>query len=376
MLNKLKVAVAIGTLSSLAVGVSVAGTSAGASSMTNWSKVTSVKGTMGMAALVAAAKKEGHLNVITLPLQGWANYGVIMKDFTKKYGIKINDENPNGSSQDEITAVENDKGRASAPDVLDVGTSYAVQNTNLLAPYKVQTWKDIPAGTKANNGAWFDDYGGYVSIGCDTAKIKVCPTSFADLTNPIYKNEVGINGDPTQASAAFSAVFAAALANGGSFNNIEPGIKFFANLNKIGNYVPGGSAATAVAGTTPILIWWDYLQNGIQANLPSWKVIIPTDASYAAYYTQAITADAPHPAAARLWEEYLYSVTGQNLFLQGYARPIELAAMTKAGTVNKTWLKQLPAAPKGVTKYPTLNQLTAAKATVAANWASEIGAAG
>ena len=329
-----------------------------------------------MAALVAAAKKEGSINVITLPLQGWANYGAIMKDFTKKYGIKINDENPNGSSQDEITAVTNDKGRSAAPDVLDVGTSYAVDNAKLLAPYKVQNWSAIPTGTKSPTGRWFDDYGGYVSIGCNTAKITKCPTSFAQLANPMYKNEVGINGDPTQASAAFSAVFAAALANGGSFSNIEPGIKFFANLNKIGNYVPGGSAATAVSGTTPILIWWDYLQNGIQANLKSWTVNIPTDANYAAYYSQAITADAPHPAAARLWEEYLYSTVGQNLFLQGYARPIELAAMGKAATVNTAFLKLLPPAPKGATKYPSLPQLGKAKATVAANWASEVGAAG
>jgi putative spermidine/putrescine transport system substrate-binding protein len=329
-----------------------------------------------MAALVAAAKAEGSINVITIPLQGWANYGAIMKDFTAKYGIKINDENPNGSSQDEITAVTNDKGRAAAPDVLDVGTSYAVENAKLLAPYKVQNWSAIPTGTKSPTGRWFDDYGGYVAIGCNTAKITKCPTSFAQLTNPMYKNEVGINGDPTQASAAFSAVFAAALANGGSLSNIEPGIKFFANLNSIGNFVPGGSAATAVSGTTPILLWWDYLQGGIQANLKSWKVIIPTDANYAAYYSQAITVDAPHPAAARLWEEYLYSTVGQNLFLAGQARPIELAAMTTAGTVNQSYLKLLPAAPKGVTHYPTIAQLTKAKATVAANWASEVGAAG
>ena len=374
MLNKLKVAAAAGVLSSLAVGISITGSSAGASS-TDWSTVQSVPAS-GMTALIAAAKAEGTLNVITLPLQGWANYGVIMKDFTKKYGIHINDENPNGSSQDEITAVMNDKGRSAAPDVLDVGTSYAVENAKLLAPYRVQTWSAIPTGTKSPTGRWFDDYGGYVSIGCDTAKVTTCPTSFAQLANAAYKNEVGINGDPTQASAAFSAVFAASLANGGSFSDIEPGIKFFANLNKIGNYVPGGSAATAVAGTTPILIWWDYLQNGIQANLKSWKVNIPTDASYAAYYSQAITADAPHPAAARLWEEYLYSTTGQNLFLQGYARPIELAAMTKAGTVNTTFLKLLPPAPKGATLYPTLPQLAAAKATVSVNWAAEVGAAG
>ncbi len=367
--NKLKVLAAAGLLSSAVVGVSLS--SGVASASTSCDTATSAAACGGMSALIAAAKKEGVLNVITLP-SNWANYGTIISDFSKKYGIKINSENPDGSSQDEINAVEQDKGRSSAPDVLDVGTSYATSNLNLLAPYKVATWSDIPAALKASSGKWFDDYGGYVSIGCNTKIVATCPTSFSQLTNPQYKNEVGINGDPTEASAAFSAVFAAALANGGSYNNIQPGIQFFATLNKDGNYVPGGSAATAESGTTPILIWWDYLQDSIKQALPSWTVNIPTDASYAAYYTQAISATAPHPAAARLWEEFLYSTEGQNLWLQGNARPVELPALVKAGTANKTWLAELPAAPAGSVTYPSLAQLATAKNVVAADWASAI----
>ena len=57
------------------------------------------------------------------------------------------------------------------------------------------------------------------------------------------------------------------------------------------------------------------------------KIVIPSDASYAAYYDQAISKYAPDPAAARLWEEYLYSTAGQNLWLQGEARPIELSTL-------------------------------------------------
>ena len=34
-----------------------------------------------------------------------------MKDFTAKYGIKINDANPDGSSQDEINAMQQLKGQ-------------------------------------------------------------------------------------------------------------------------------------------------------------------------------------------------------------------------------------------------------------------------
>ncbi len=370
--SKLRIAFAAGLVGTVCTTLAVTGGATAATKTVNWSTVTSAKAGGGMAALIKAAQKEGHVNVITIPLSGWANYGAIMKDFTKKYGIKIYDQNPNGSSAQEITAINTQKGRADAPDVVDVGTSYATGNEDLWAPYKVQTWSDIPSAAKDASGRWYDDYGGYVAIGCDTKIVTTCPTSFAQLTDPMYKNEVAINNDPTSASAAFYAVWAAAIANGGSFSNIQPGINFFATLNKDGNFVPGGTAATAASGATPILVWWDYLQNGIAASVPGWKSVIPSDGTIAAYYTQAITKDAPDPAAARLWEEYLYSVTGQNLFLQGYARPIELAAMTANGTVNKTWLAALPPAPKGGLSLPTQAQVTAAGATVDANWASAV----
>ena len=105
-----------------------------------------------------------------------------------------------------------------------------------------------------------------------------------------------------------------------------------------------GSAATVQSGQTPILIWWDYLQeSSVASQLPTYKVVIPSDASYAAYYAQAINATAPHPAAARLWEEFLYSTEGQNLWLNGSARPIQLDALVKDGTVDKAALAKLPA---------------------------------
>ena len=364
----------VGCSSSNSSGASGSSTSSG--SGTNWVTATSVSAGGGMTALVAAAKKEGQLNVITLP-SNWANYGTIMKDFTAKYGIKINDANPDGSSQDELNAVNQLKGQSRAPDVLDVGTAFAVKGDQegVLAPYKVASWANIPADAKASDGTWFADYGGYVAIGYNSAKVKTPPTSFADLLKPIYKNEVAINGNPTQASAAFSAVFASALANGGSLNDITPGIAYFKKLHSVGNFVPvTASAATMESGQTPIVIWWDYLlASEIGPSVPGLKIVIPSDASYAAYYDQAISKYAPDPAAARLWEEYLYSTTGQNLWLQGEARPIELPSLVSAGTVDETAYKALPPAPSGSVTFPTQAQQAAAEAVVAQQWSSVIG---
>jgi putative spermidine/putrescine transport system substrate-binding protein len=337
-------------------------------------KATSVAAFGGMSGLVKAAKAEGHLNVITLP-SNWANYGTIMKDFTAKYGIKITDENPEGSSQDEINAMQQLKGQSRAPDVLDMGTSFAIKadQLGLLAPYKVASWSNIPASAKASDAAWYDDYGGFVAIGYNPAKVKVPPTSFKSLLNPIYKNQIAINNNPTEASAAFCAVWAAALANGGSYSNIEPGVKYFAQLHKMGNFVPVvGGPTTVQNGSTPILIWWDYLlASEVKPVVPGFKIVIPSDGHFAAYYSQAISKTAPDPAAARLWEEYLYSTIGQNLWLQGAARPIELPTLTSAGTVNKAALAALPPAPSTLT-FPSNAQYTSAENVVAQQWAKSV----
>jgi putative spermidine/putrescine transport system substrate-binding protein len=367
---------ACGSSSSSSGSSNSGSTGSSTTSTTNWATATSAAAGGGMSALVSAAEKEGQLNVITLP-SNWANYGTIMKDFTAKYGIKITDANPDGSSQDELNAIAQLKGQSRAPDVVDVGTAFAVKGDQAgdWAPYEVATWSNIPADAKASDGSWYADYGGYVAIGYNSATVKTPPTSFADLLKPIYKNQVAINGNPTQASAAFSAVFASALANGGSLDDITPGINYFKKLHDVGNFVPvAASAATMESGQTPIVIWWDYLlASEIGPSVPGLKIVIPSDASYAAYYDQAISKYAPDPAAARLWEEYLYSTVGQNLWLEGEARPIELATLVADGTVNQTAYKALPPAPAGSVTFPTQAQQAAAENVVAQQWSSVIG---
>jgi len=371
----------------VAAGVSLAVAACGSSSSSNgssgasssgghsadWSTATSAAAGGGMAALVKAAKQEGKLNVITLP-SNWANYGTQMKEFTAKYGIKIHDAIPSGSSAQEIQAIESGRGRSTAPDVVDVGESFAVQDNTLWAPYKVATWSDIPAANKSATGTWYNDYGGYVSFGCDLKVIKTCPTTWAQLEGSQYKKAVALNGVPGQAGAATGAVEAAAINNGGSFTNWKPGLTFFQKLKSSGNFNSTDCDASSVieAGQCPILINWDFLNTAGSWGLPKsakWVVVDPKGQSFAEYYAQAISKTAPHPAAARLWEEFLYSTTGQNNYLKGYARPVEMAAMLKAGTLDKAAAAKLPAVPQ-VAKYPTIAEETKAATLIAKGWGS------
>lgn len=331
----------------------------------------------GMDKLVEAAKAEGELNVIALP-HDWANYGEILEAFKKKYGLKVNEVNPEGSSQDEINAVKQLKGQTRAPDVVDLGGAFAISaaKDGLLAPYKVATFGDIADTQKDPEGNWVNDYGGFISIGYDASKVTVPPTSFADLKKPEYKGKVALNGDPTKAGAAYAGVYAAALANGGSFDDIKPGVQYFADLKKSGNFIPvQASAATVESGQTPITLDWDYLQAGYSAKLKGkvdWKIAVPTDGVYSNYYSQAVSKTAPHPAAARLWQEFLFSDEGQNLYLKGLSRPVRLPKMTEAGTVDKALLAALPAV-SGDVKFPTTTQDDAAKKIIADEWAKALG---
>ncbi|MGW7304361.1 ABC transporter substrate-binding protein [Streptomyces sp. NPDC054835] len=343
----------------------------------NAATATSAADFGGMDALVKAAKKEGALHAIALP-RDWANYGALIDGFQQKYGIKVEVENPDASSQDEVNAVTSRKGQDRAPDVLDLGSSFALSaaQQGLLAPYEVAAWNDIPEGQKDPKGRWYNDYGGYVSIGCDAKRVKTCPTTFKDLLKPEYKGQVALNGNPTKSGSAFGGVYAAALAQGGSFDDIQPGLDFFAALKKNGNYTPVESTpATVEKGETPISIDWDYLNAGYAAEFQSkgldWKVAVPTDGRYAMYYSQAVNKDAPHPAAARLWQEYLYSAEGQNLWLKGFARPVLMPAMDKAGTLDAQAALKLPAV-SGIPSFPTEAQQAKAKTVLAQGWGKAV----
>jgi putative spermidine/putrescine transport system substrate-binding protein len=342
----------------------------------NWSTAKTAKAGGGMKALIKAAKKEGTLNVIALPTN-WANYGAQLNTFHRLYGIKIHSDNPSGSSAQEIQAIKSLKGRSSAPDVVDVGLAFAAagKSQGLFAPYKVATWMDIPKNQKDTGGSYYQDYGGFISFGCNMNLLgsTPCPTSWAALKQSKYHNAVALNGSPLSANAALSAVWAAGVNSGGSAKSIKPGVDFFHELRSSGNFNSTDcNAASIIATSCPITINWDYLNTASAWGLTGathWKVVDPKGIPFGGFYAQAVSKYAPHPAAARLWEEFLYSVKGQNIWLKGGARPVTLAAMIAAKTANTKALKALPKVTNlSKAVIPNTAQSNAAATYLASNW--------
>lgn len=336
------------------------------------STATSAADLGGFDALVAAAQAEGELNVIALP-EDWANYGAIIAGFEEEYGITVNSASPDASSAEEIQAAENLKGQDTAPDVFDLGAAVALENTDKFAPYKVETWDDIPDENKHPEGLWVNNYSGVMSIGYDSDKLPE-PSSLDDLLSDDYRGAVALNGDPTQAGAAFAALGWIAALNGGGVDDFGPGIDFVGQLRGAGNFLTlDPTPATIASGETPAVFDWSFNNVAAAADKPSWKTTVIPGAAYVSFYNEAINADAPHPAAARLWQEWIFSDEAQALFLEGNAVPVRVDALKASGAADEGLIEAATFGTEGDDWIsPDQAQTEAANAVLAERWAATI----
>lgn len=335
-------------------------------------------------ALYTAAKAEGQLTTIALP-HDWCGYGAVIEGFKAKYpGITVNELNPDAGSADEIEAIKANKGNTGpqAPDVIDVGLAFGPQAKadGLIQPYKVSTWDSIPADAKDADGFWYGDYYGVMAMLVNTDLVSTVPTDWADLTKPEYANSVALAGDPRASAQAIQSVYAAGLATGANAAGAaDAGLKFFGEVNAAGNFVPViGKSASLAQGTTPIVIAWDYnllaWKAGFEGN-PAAEIVVPTTGVVAGVYIQAISAFAPHPNAAKLWMEYLYSDEGQLGWLAGYCHPIRFNDLAAKGLIPQDLLDALPpAAAYEKAVFPTIDEQNAAKAVITSQWDAVVGA--
>lgn len=335
---------------------------------------------MDMDALIAAAQAEGQLTTIALP-RDWCNYGDMIDEFSSTYNIQVNELDPNAGSGDELEAIRANRENQGpqAPDVIDVGFAFGpqAQEEGLIQPYQVSTWETIPDEVKDAEGYWYGDYYGVLAFQVNRSVVSNPPQDWSDLLNPEYAGQVALAGDPRTSNLAIQSVYAAGLANGGSLDDAQPGLDFFSELNQAGNFVPViANQGTLATGETPIVMTWDYLALADRDALgdnPETEVIIPASGVFGGVYVQAISAFAPHPNAAKLWMEFLYSDEGQLNWLEGYCHPIRYNDMVERGVIPEDMAARLPSAELyAQAVFPTLDQLEGARTTITEQWDSVV----
>ncbi len=335
--------------------------------------------------LLKACKAEGMVTIIATPAS-WANYGEIFKLFETTTGVKINSLDENAGSADEIAAIEANKGNKGpqAPDIVDVGYAYGQQGIDggYYQAYKVSNWDKIPdkvlgLPAKDPTGLWIGGYYGVMVLEVNTAVVKNVPQNWEDLLKPEYKGQVALTGDPRSSNQAAQTVFAASLANGGSLDDVQPGLDFFKKVNDAGNFVPViAKVGTVAQGATPIVLAWDYNAFGDKDSLagnPPLEIVYPSP-TIASMYVQAISAYAPHPNCAKVWMEILHSDEGQLAWMKGYAHGVHQTDMEARGVIPADLKAKLPSSSAFASAVsPNPDQLSAARDAIKTGWDTTVG---
>jgi putative spermidine/putrescine transport system substrate-binding protein len=330
-----------------------------------------------LSALAAECEAEGNtVNLIALPDE-WANYKGILQSFRDKYpGIENPVVNPNGTSREEMEAVQTLAGQDDMPDNVDVSPAIAqeMKDAGLFEPYVPTVIDDIPEGLVDVDNNWTAAYYGIMAISTNTTIVPNPPKTFADLLKPEYEGVVSINGDPRESGAAFAAVMAASFANGGSADDIMPGIEFFADVKAAGNLGSSDiTPASVLSGETPIALDWSYNVPGLRAELEDagfeYVTNFPTDGVYGGFYGQGVVKDSPHPACSKLWLEHILSDEGALGYLEGGAMPARFEALVDAGLVDDAAMANLPSADLiSQIEFLTPAQIAAAAEVLGENW--------
>jgi putative spermidine/putrescine transport system substrate-binding protein len=190
---------------------------------------------------------------------------------------------------------------------------------------------------------------------------------------------VATNGDPRQATSPLNAVWAAALANGGSLGDISPGIEYFGKLRRQGNYIPLQANVGNLANQQVLIgIDWSFNMPGAAAVLEksglALSATVPGDGVMGGMYCDAISNGAPHPNAAKLWIEWLTSGKGALLYLDGGAIPALYPQFVEQGEVPADVQAKLPALEElRALQFPTKDQTAAATAAIGAQWNRAVG---
>lgn len=318
--------------------------------------------------IIAGAKKEGHVESVGMP-DSWANWGDSWKGLTAKYGITHADTDM--SSAEELNMFENEKD-APTKDIGDVGLGFTAESITrgLVQGYKTTYWNTVPDWAKGPDGKWMIAYTGVTTfIYNNDVSSDPAPTSWADVRKGTYKITIGdvIGGATGQAN-----VLATAYAFGGDIDNLDPAFEFWEEMAKAGRIDQGDILLQRIqAGEVQLGVTWSYNALTYRNETPNYKftVGVPSDGSILSGYASVINFYAPHPYAAALAREFIFSDEGQINLAKAGAIPtrtdivipqdIQDATLQQAAYANSIPVKDAAA-------------YAAAGAKISARWEAEI----
>lgn len=328
---------------------------------------------MSLDDLIKNAKEEGDLQSVGMP-DDWANWKGSWDAITDTYGITHGDVDMTSAEELSQFAAEKDD---PTKDIGDIGLSMTPEaiKQDVIGTYKASTWDSFPDWAKDPDGRWIMTYTGSLAFIANTEFTGgKCPTSWEDVKNGDYLVSVG---NVLGGAASQVAVLSCAIANGGSMDNVQPGIDYFKELAKAGRLDTGDTTSARLASGEmvccvgnydySVLAWRDNIV--AENSTMELDITIPSDGSVTNGYAQIINKYAPHPNAAGLAIEYLCSDEGAINRAEGYARPTKQDVTLPDDVKSKLLDDDLY---KNCTNISDVDALNSACAEIAELWEREV----
>ena len=286
--------------------------------------------------IIEKAKAEGKVESVGMP-DSWANWGLTWQDLKDEYAIDHADTDMSSSEELQMFKTEGENG---TKDIGDVGFAFGQQaiDEDLVQGYKTSYWDSVPDWAKAEDGKWMVAYTGATTFLTNTEQVENVPTSWADIKAGDYKVALGDIGGGT----AQAAVIASAYAFGGDLNNLDPAFEFWTELAEAGRInTLDILQQNFETGEIAVGVIWSYTAVPYKDQITQYKMeaTIPSDGSIMSGYASVINKYAPHPHAAALAREWIFSDAGQANLAKAGAIPtrtdVEIPAEIEEDTFAK-----------------------------------------
>lgn len=264
------------------------------------------------------AKEDGHVESVGMP-DSWANWGATWTGIEETYGITHADSDMSSAEELQMFATEGENG---TKDIGDVGQAFGAQAIaeDLVQGYKTSYWDSVPDWAKGEDGKWMIAYTGATTFLTNTDIVENAPTSWADIKEGDYSVAIGdINGGNAQA-----AVVASAYAFGGDLENLDPAFEFWTEMAEAGRInTLDIIQQNFETGEVPVGVIWSFTAIPYKEAITEYSLqaTIPSDGSIMSGYASVINKYAPHPYAAALAREYIFSDEGQTNLASAGAIP-------------------------------------------------------
>ena len=300
----------------------------------------------------------------------WADWGGMLHLIGQRLGIQIPPDNKNSGQS--LAALIAEKAKPVA-DVVYLGGQVGPQAraAGVLEAYKPKRWAELPNTLKDDDGYWFAIHSGTLGFFVNTQALrgKPVPRSWKDLLNAEYRGLVGYL-NPASAAVGQVGVIAVNAALGGNYDNLDPGIRYFKQLQENSPLVPTQTAyARVLSGEIPILLDYDFNAYRAQYNDQAPTLfVIPQEGTQQLPYVMGLVKNAPNPEQGKRILDFVLSDEGQRHWSNAYLRPVFAATM--ADEVKKRFL---PAADYQRARVIDVRKLADTAKIIATRYQKEVG---